>query len=157
YNGTSQQRPAGGGGGPGAFFQQLQAQQANLPRNPAENRIRVVADTGTNSLLIKANPLDMFEIRALLGKIDVSEEALIKRFTVKLKNANANAVADVIRDVYREYMNNNPRGSSFGFGGGFRFGGGGGGPNRNIDGYGNPRAIMLSVGVVEQTNELVLS
>src|SRR5262249_53327008 len=54
----------GGGfpGGPAAFFPQFALPGTQLP-TPRQDRIRVVADTGNNSLLVKASPLDLLTIR----------------------------------------------------------------------------------------------
>src|SRR5205814_982777 len=77
-------------------------------------RIRVVADPTTNAILVKATPLDMLTVRhlvSILDKGDSDSANLIKTFVKgPLKFANAIDVANVIRDVYRESMNNNFRG-----------------------------------------------
>lgn len=125
-------------------------------------RIRVVADTTTNALLVKATPLDMLTIRNLLARaLDTGEtdsRAVIKTWMIgPLKHANVTDVAAVIRDVFRESINNNPVGGSGG--GGFPFFGGGGmrPATQNVDAQGNPRGVMLSVGTDERTNTLVLA
>src|SRR5207248_9396809 len=67
YNGARRQNqqmqfggfPFGGRGGFGGFAAQQQ--------QPVEDRIRVVADPATNSLLVRASPIDMLGIRRLLN------------------------------------------------------------------------------------------
>src|SRR5262249_14127808 len=93
----------GGGGRDGA---------ATPPSNPSANRIRVVADPATNSLLVRASPLDLLTIRRLLDKAidtgNTDSKALARTWVIgPLKYANATEVVYVIRDVYREQMNNN--------------------------------------------------
>lgn len=163
-----------GGGFPGGFsFGQAQ-QAAGTPR---VERIRVVADTSTNSLLVKATPLDMLTIRSLLDRaLDVGENdsrATIRTHIIgPLQFAHAVDVASVIQSVYRESMNNNPtpiRGgsSSFGLFGGSTFGGGfgispfGSSSSRsqvmNVDANGNPRGVTLSLGIDDRTNSLIVA
>src|SRR5262249_52292562 len=103
-----------GGGGPGNFFNQFAGAGAQAPTNPREDRIRVVADRGTNSLLVKASPLDMLTIRRLLEKaLDTGESdstAIMRTWVIgPLRYATASEVATVLRDVYREQTNNNPQ------------------------------------------------
>src|SRR5262249_43106825 len=184
--------PFGGGGGPGGFLQQMLGQGGG---NRVEN-ITVVADTSTNSLLVKAKPLDMLTIRRLLrDALDTGEtesNAVIRTHTILpgiyergkdgeyrrlldaataeikvdgkvyrkdkdgkktpltddkgevvrcdgktyfslLVYAQVLDVAGVVREVYRESMNNNSRfGFGTGGGGGAFFGGG-----FNAGGFGN--------------------
>src|SRR4029079_12863545 len=64
-------------------------------------------------------------------------------------------VANVIREVYRESMNNNPlnqRTFTSPFVTSTRMS-----PTLNIDANGNPRGVSLSVGIDDRTNSLVLS
>jgi len=130
---------------------------------PRKERIRVVADPGTNSLLVKASPIDLLTIRSLLGKaIDMGESdsrALLRTWVIgPLKSTNALEVARLIRDVYRESINNNPSittvsGGPFGFFGTQQRGTA---LVQNVDANGNPTGVTLSVGVDDQTNTLVL-
>jgi type II secretion system protein D len=145
--------PGGGFGGPGGFAPPAAAAQA------VEPKVRVVADPTTNSLLVKANPLDMLTIRRLLrDAIDVDSPdsaGIIKPWPpINLKQARAADVAQVIKDVYREQMNNNPiPGQSRGRGSGFALLAG----NQNLDASGQPRPINLSIGVDDQTNSIVVA
>lgn len=149
----------GGRGGRGGGQQQQ-------PQTPP--RVRVVADPNSNSILVKASQLDLFEIRRLLAtSIDsgrTDSEAVVRTYVLPpLSYTNATDVAAVITEVYREYMNENPRGGarsggSSGFGGFGGFGRGStGNNNRNVDAYGNPRPIQLSIGIDERTNSLILA
>ena len=130
------------------------------PQQPAvEPRIRVVADPNTNSLLVRASPVDMLAIRRHIREtIDsgvVDSNAVIKTHVLPpLRYANANEVAQVIQNVYREFMspevrttNNRQRGP------GGRFG-----PFQPIlDNNGNARDVALSIGVDDRTNSIILA
>jgi type II secretory pathway component GspD/PulD (secretin) len=61
----------------------LFGQAAQAPAGARENRIRVVAHPETNSLLVKASPLDMLKIHDLLDKyIDAGDaEPMMKTWT----------------------------------------------------------------------------
>jgi type II secretory pathway component GspD/PulD (secretin) len=161
FNGTRQQTGGGGlGGGPGGGF----------PFNPfgfgggrfggggqqtvRENRIRVVADTASNSLLVRASPIDMISIRRLLrDAIDAGEtdsKAVQKTWTIKLDYANASEVAQVIRDVYQNFTSTSATSGTFGGFGGFGFFGRGGGNNTSRT------PATLSVGVDDRSNRLIV-
>ncbi|MBI3410657.1 MAG: hypothetical protein HY040_20160 [Planctomycetes bacterium] len=149
----------GGFGGGGGFF----GGGGGGNQTPARKEsVRVVADSTTNSLLVKANPLDMLTIRRLLrDAIDApnpDSNNTIKTFTIgPLKYANATDVANVIKDVYRESMNNNGR-TVGGFGGPFGFGfAAARGQQQNIDANGNPKGVTLSVGVDDKSNSLIVA
>lgn len=162
YNGTRQNNPQqqqqqGGFGFFGGRFGGMQQQ----PAAPVAQRIRVVADPATNAILVRANALDMLEIRKLvrdtLDSGETDSKAVIRTFLVKLKYASASTVSNIIRDVYREYMNTDSQRTIVGGFPGFGIGGFGRGQNRNVDANGNPRAVTLSVGVDDAANQLVLS
>jgi type II secretory pathway component GspD/PulD (secretin) len=145
-----------------ALFSRRFRTLANQPpaSPPVLPRIRVVADTVSNSLLVRASPLDMLEVRRLVKEaVDAGEtesKAVIHTWLVgPLHFANAQELAPVLRDVYREQMNNNPPPSVVA-----------GLPRRvarrlpgvvTVDANGNPRAVTLSIGVDERTNSLVLA
>ena len=61
-------KPAAQQQGFGGFFGRFGGRGAEPPANPTPNRIRVVADPTTNSLLVRAKPVDMLTIRWLLAK-----------------------------------------------------------------------------------------
>jgi hypothetical protein len=114
-------------------------------------RVHIIPDTSGNRLLIKADPPDMAAIRLLirdhLDLRDDSSEVLIKTFVIgPLKHTNADDVGDVIKDVFRESMNANPRRGVFGRN-----------QKRGIDPNGNPKGVLLSLAVDDRTNSLVLS
>ena len=126
---------------------------------PREDRIRVVADPATNALLVQASPLDMLTIRNLLAKqldAGVTDALAVIRTNVigPLKYAYAVEVAAVLRDVYRESMNNNFRGLgqiNNPFTGATRA------PTTNMDQNGNPKGVTLSLGVDDKTNSLIVA
>jgi type II secretory pathway component GspD/PulD (secretin) len=69
--------------------------------------VRIVADPITNSLLVKAAPLDLSMIRQLLRHTLDTDQAQEPAQTLRLslfplKNAPAAEVAAVLRDVYRD-------------------------------------------------------
>jgi type II secretory pathway component GspD/PulD (secretin) len=152
--------PGGGGGGGNPFFGGGDnpfvgggGGGGGGDKKKTEDRIRVVADTGTNSILVKANPTDMKKIRELLekslDKADNDSNAIIKTHLIgPLQHAYAVDVADVIRDVYHESMNNNP---NRGFGVAF------GQQKLNIDQNGNSKGVTLSVSTDNRTNCLIVS
>ena len=165
FNGPRQQQGGpgmgggrGGGGGfnPLSFFTQFAAPGASVSGSPEENRIRVVAYPATNTLLVRATPLDMLAIRSLLANAldveDTDPRGQIKTFRIVLKYANATQVESVLRNVYREQTNFNnlvSTGANARFGGFSPFGGGA---------QPQPRgAVLLSIGVDEPSNALVLA
>jgi type II secretory pathway component GspD/PulD (secretin) len=122
-----------------------------------KERIRIVPDLASNKLLIRAAPADLELIRDLITKhLDIkddSSEVLIKTFVIgPLKHTNADDVADVIKDVYKESMRENQlqQRHFLRFAGMFN-------PKRPIDPNGNPKGVMLSLGVDTRTNSLILS
>src|SRR5262249_41622555 len=138
------------------------------PTTAQNNKVRVVADPGTNSLLVRASPLELLNVKKLLTYIDTSEpidaKAVIRTHVIgPLKFAMATQVAYLIRHVYREHMNENPRSatvsgfSGFTFGGASGFAGRGVNTDRNVDAQGNPRAVSLSLGIDDRTNSLVVA
>ena len=161
-----------GGGGPGGINIPglpgglgALAQLGNLAGGgtPRVERIRVVADTATNKLLVKASPLDMLTLRNLLSKLDVGDVENAVRITTKvigpLKYAQATDVASVIEKVYRESMNNNGRAgvvNTTPFGAFAAFGRGNA-PNQNVDANGNPKGVTLTIAVDDRTNSLVIA
>jgi type II secretory pathway component GspD/PulD (secretin) len=67
-------------------------------------RIRVGADTATNSLLVRASPLDMLTVRRLVEKaldIESEGEVVTKSYILSLKRARAAEVAKVVQELYR--------------------------------------------------------
>jgi type II secretory pathway component GspD/PulD (secretin) len=127
-----------------------------------EGRIRVVPDPTTNSLLVRATPLDILGIRRLLDTvIDITppDSAGLMRVWVlpPLKNTSAPRVAEVLRDVFRQQMNdsvNLVRGVDAD-----DFNGPGGGRARgsNRGGGRSTQAVTLSIGVDAISNTIVLS
>jgi type II secretory pathway component GspD/PulD (secretin) len=70
------------------------------------DRVRVVAEPASNSLLIKATPLDMLAIRGLVGKtLDVASDradAGPRTYVLPaLRHASAADLAKVLRELYQ--------------------------------------------------------
>lgn len=127
---------------------------------PSPNRVRVVADPSTNSLLVRANPLDMLTIRRLLDKAidtgDTDSDGLMKVYYIgPLKYAIADEVAQVVMQVYEQSVNQPAVRGVVGQFPGFQFGGTT--LNRNLGPDGQPRAVTLSVGVDSRSNSLVVN
>ncbi|HXG13179.1 MAG TPA: secretin N-terminal domain-containing protein [Gemmataceae bacterium] len=181
FNGPRQQQgfPSRGGssrggfgGGPGgfdpaSFFRQFGGGSVQLPTNPQADRIRVVADPSTNSLLVRASPLDMVTIRKLISEsIDAEDppegDAVIRTWIIgPLKYATATEVGMVIRDVYAQHMGQTPQTSTLGGFSGFTFSGRsssgrGSSNNRGSTIRNQGGTVNLSLGVDERTNSLVL-
>jgi type II secretion system protein D len=129
---------------------------AQMPTNPTPNRVRVVADPATNSLLVRATPLDMLTIEALVSRaIDTGEAGgLMNTYIVgPLKYATASEVASVVKDVFHQLMDQNVSPSSIrGFSGAIAAS-----TNRNTNPDGTPRAVRLTVSVDDRTNSIVLN
>ncbi len=144
-------------GGPGGLFGGLLGGPAATPR---VERVRVVAYPATNSLLVKASLLDMRTVRRLVkdfldtGVTD--SKAVIKTWIIgPLQYSAANDVYYVLRDVYRESMNNNSRAALFA--GGISPFGGNRQQMQNLDQHGNPMGVSLSIGVDDKTNSLIVA
>jgi hypothetical protein len=107
YNGPKQQlTPFPTSPGTFRFGGQVAPPAAERP-----TRIRVVADPGSNSLLVRATPLDVLGIQHLLEtSIDLGEtdSAAVQRTWVlrPLKHADAGEIARTLRDVYHVQMSN---------------------------------------------------
>src|SRR5581483_3755591 len=84
-------------------------------------RVSVVPDPAINAVLIKAAPIDVVSIRKMIKDyLDVSEAPIAKNHILKMTVANADEVAETIRELYRQVMDVNPipgqaggRGSQF--------------------------------------------
>ena len=112
FNGPQQQqRPGGlglGGGGPLGFLGGLMGGGGGAPTPAGVNtsRIRVVAEKGSNSIVvIKASPIDLLTIEKLVSEyIDrgVTDDSVTPRqWTIQIKNASASEVAESVRSLYR--------------------------------------------------------
>lgn len=129
-----------------------------MPQQPAaEPRIRVVADPGTNALLIRATPVDMLAIRRHLREtIDsgvTDSNAIIRTWVMPpLKHANVTEVAGVLQSVYREFLNPEAVRS---MGGPGSFGSRSSRSSRDTNG--TARQVQLTIGVDDRSNSLVVS
>jgi hypothetical protein len=155
---TQQQQPFGGFAG----FMNRMRQQAQQTDTKKEPKVRVVADSNSNTLIVWASPLEMVAVRRLVEALDSGKTesvAIVRRQPpIRLKYALASDVEWVVRDLYREQMNENPRATTdTGFGGPFaRFRGLGGFQNRNVDAAGNPRRVSVALSVDDRTNTLFI-
>jgi type II secretory pathway component GspD/PulD (secretin) len=124
FNGPQQQnqipnfggRGGRGGRNPFAMLAQFAGAGASGPANPSADRVRVVAEKTSNSLIVvKASALDLFTIRKLLEKaIDSGEPpagGVMKTYQIALRNSKAAEVATIIRGVFKnETGDQNQRG-----------------------------------------------
>jgi type II secretion system protein D len=144
----------------GGFFGGGRFGGAQPPANPTPNRIRIVADTTTNSLLVRAKPVDMLTIRWLLAKaIDNNDKDATAgpktRIIGPLKYAQASEVADLLRNVYHDIINQNPTIQDISNGGfGLAIAGS---QNRNTDASGAARPVTLSIAVDDHSNSLIVN
>jgi type II secretory pathway component GspD/PulD (secretin) len=118
----------GGGGGfnPLQLLGQFAGIGATAPANPSKDRIQVVAERTSNSLIVvKASPLDLYTIRKLLEKaIDYDgppEGGVAKTYTIALQYARAGDVASQIETIFRNLINPNRGGGGAGGFPGFPF------------------------------------
>jgi general secretion pathway protein D len=162
FNGKQQPQqggnPFGGGGNRGGmnqFMQQMMRQQQAGMAAPETSKVRVVADPGSNSLLVRASPVEMITIRNLIkNSIDADEEPTGTQKVHPLgpfKFANASEVMQVIETVYKDYTGIDVRDVSRR----------GGGRNNNLlsmmrpaDANGVPRPNPLSLAVDDRANML---
>jgi type II secretory pathway component GspD/PulD (secretin) len=85
-----------------------QGKQPLAPARPRADRVRIVADPTTNSLLVKASPLDTLTIRRLLEKtLDTpgAEDpvAVLRPFVIgPLKHTKAADVTKILQTLYRD-------------------------------------------------------
>ena len=152
FNGPKQAAPAGGGGGRGNPFGAMFGgpAAAAAPANPEANRIRVVAYPATNSLLVRATPLDMLAIKDLLfNALDPDEtdpRGQIRTYRIAVKYASATEIASWIKEVYKEQS-----GATNNVGGGFfaRL--------QAAQDQTPKKPTTLSVGVDDRTNSLIVA
>ena len=68
-------------------------------------RIRISADTRTNSVVIQATPRDMEEVRTVLKKIDRDEAgSAVQAKIIKLKSANAEELATFLQEALQAIL-----------------------------------------------------
>ncbi|HEX4591632.1 MAG TPA: secretin N-terminal domain-containing protein, partial [Gemmataceae bacterium] len=144
-----------GGGFPGGFPGGMQ--QQNPSGTTTTPKVRVVADPGSNSLFVRATPLEMVSIRQFAKALDGTDETITaqKVNRIKLKSANVSEVAYVIESLYHDYLGTGARSTTVGGFNGFGFPGGGFGGGgfsgrgsallRPTDANGNIRPNPLSI------------
>jgi type II secretory pathway component GspD/PulD (secretin) len=171
FNGKPQQGGGGGGrggrgGGAGGMLGGMMGGMlggmlggGGGVEDPDANRIRVVAYPATNSILVRATPLDMLLIRKLLSEaLDPDfddEEELIRTYILPLKHATASDVASLVREVFPEQGRGVPTPTR----------GGGGDPRaammQAMMGGGSPQPVtpvkQLSIGVDDRNNRLIVA
>ena len=157
----------GGFGGGRSGFNPFGGGAAQPPANPTPNRIRVVADPGSNSLLVQASPIDLLTIKRLLrDAIDAEDKdprGIIKSWIIPLQYANADDIADIVGQVYRDQTSpqggNNQQNNfpAMLFGGGFGGGGRGGGGNNGGSGGSRGGQAALSIGTDARSNKLIVA
>ncbi len=82
-------------------------------------RIRISADTRTNSVIIQATPRDMEEVRSVIKKIDRDEAgSAVQVKVVKLKSANAEELATFLQEALQSILTGQTSTTGGGGGGG---------------------------------------
>ena len=156
FNGKQQQQQNGRNRGfnPGGFS--APDAQAQPQGGAREDRIRVVADANTNSILVRAIPVDLLTIRRMLQHIDspeVNSAALQKSWTIgPLKNTSSAEVVVWLKEVYHQQTNANAQSTQVSGLRGFAFGGFGGQQNTSTP----QTPVALSIAHDERTNSLLL-
>jgi type II secretory pathway component GspD/PulD (secretin) len=154
------------GGAPGAFGGRGPFGQPDQAATPDKPRVRIVAEQTSNSLLVRANALDLITIQNLLESVlDVGagdSKAVMKPFYIgPLQYAVATEVVAILKEVYRESTNQAgsalPTQGGFGFGGlgGFGFGGFGGRNQQPLDALGRPKQVSLTITADDRTNSII--
>ena len=148
--------PPGGGGLPGMILGSMTGGMLGGGGGAQRTEVvRIVADPSTNSLLVKAKPLDMLSIRGLIARQferrdNDSEFQLQTVVLPPLKYMAVSEVAQTISQIYAEHMNQRPQQSiQQGFPG-FAFGG-------MPQGGGQARQATLHIGIDNNTNRLIVS
>ena len=150
FNGPKQPAVPVQGGRGNPFAAMMGGGAAAAPTNPEANRIRVVAYPATNSLLVRATPLDMLSIRDLLfNALDPDEtdpRGQIRTYRIKVNFGSATEIASWLKDVYKEQTGTTPA-----VGGGFfaRL--------QAAQDQSTKKPPSLSVGVDERTNSLIVA
>lgn len=124
-------------------------------------QVRVVADTRTNSLLVRGPALELETIERLVRQnFDIVEQSVPLADTniIKLKHATAADVATVLQQVYAGYLTSSTRGGNQTFQGMVPFAMGMQMQGREErGGGGNNRVVSLSIGVDNLNNSLIIS
>jgi len=163
-----QQGQQGRGGNPFAQLFQGRGGQFGAPTAPADPdankpRVRVVAEQTSNSLLVRANMLDLLTIKNMLETvIDLGpgdSKAVVKPFFIEpLQYAVATEVVAIIQQVFRE-STNSAASQGGATGGGFAFtgfgGGGFGGRQQPLDAMGRPKQVTLTIAADDRTNSII--
>ncbi len=156
----------GGGGGRGGFGGGgADPAAAAAAADAAKPRVRIVAEQTSNSLLVRANMLDLLTIKNMLETvIDTGpgdSKAVVKPFSIEpLQYAVATEVVAIIQQVFRESTNSasSQGGASGGFSlggfGGFG-GGGGGGRQQPLDALGRPKQVTLTIAADDRANSIL--
>ena len=97
-------------------------------------RIRISADTRTNSVIIQATPRDMEEVRSVIKKIDRDEAgSAVQAKIIKLKSANAEELATFLQEALQSILTGQTSTT----------GGGGGGGGQNSQQLRETKSVVL--------------
>ncbi len=155
----------GGGGNPfgGGGLGQLLGAAAAPAAADAKPRVRIVAEQSSNSLLVRANTLDLLTIEKMLADVidtgATDSNAVMQPFFIgPLQFAVAAEVVGIIREVYREFTNQ--AASQSGTTGGFGqnpFAALAGRQQQPLDSLGRPKQVALSITYDDRSNSIVLN
>lgn len=148
----------------GRFGQQQPAGATTAPED-TKPRVRIVAEQSSNSLLVRANMLDLITIKNLLDTVidkgAGDSNAVVKPFKFgPLQYAVATEVVDLVQRVFSENTNRAASQTTTGgigafagpFGGGGIFGGGG--RQQPLDQLGRPKQVTLTIAADDRTNSI---
>ncbi len=162
FNGTQDQNQQQQNRNPFQFFGGRFGQQP--PKEETKPRVRIVAEQSSNSLLVRANMLDLLTIKNLLDTVidkgAGDSKAVVRPFKIgPLQYASATSVVDTIKEVFRENTNQAASQSTNGgfggaFGGGFRGFGRRGQAQQPLDTLGRPKQVTLTIAADDQTNSI---
>ena len=107
-------------------------------------RVRVVAEPSANALIVRASPVDLVNVKELIDSLDLSPPTDKAPRIIPLKQADADEVLAVVKEVFKDYMLP------------------GTGPPINVPGVRNPaagraRTSAVSVDVDPRSNSLIVA
>ncbi len=97
-------------------------------------RVRAIADSRTNSVIVQARPRDLAEVKRLIDELDQAGSKSVSQIKmIPLKNAVADELAEVLNLAIQSVISPPQQARSSTGGGGQNFGGGGGGAQGQVD------------------------
>lgn len=131
----------------------------SLTNNPAS--LRIIPELRSNSLFV-SGPVDQVrQVEEMLRVLDADDlpETLRERVPrmIPVEYANVNEVATIVKDVYRDYLEDANERNSRQNPLAAMMGGGGNSRSNNNNRNGAPTSVKMTIGVDAQTSKLVVS